>query len=83
MSKLQREKGIRAERKIVALYGELGVKAERVPLSGAVRYQGNGADVDVYAFGPDAAPLIKVDVDHRVDWCRRYDDVGGRDSPTS
>jgi hypothetical protein len=34
----------------------LGVKAERVPLSGAVRYQENGTDVDVYLFGPDAAP---------------------------
>jgi hypothetical protein len=22
------------------------------------QYQGNGSDVDVYAFGPDAAPLV-------------------------
>ncbi len=33
-------------------------RAERVPLSGAARYQGKGADVDVYAFGPDATPFI-------------------------
>ena len=38
-------------------HGALGIKAERVPLSGASRYQGNGSDVDVYAFGPDGAPL--------------------------
>jgi hypothetical protein len=36
----------------------LGAKAKRVPLSGAARYQGNRSDVDVYAFGPDAAPLV-------------------------
>ena len=29
-----------------------------MPLSGATRYQGNGADVDVYALGADAAPLV-------------------------
>jgi hypothetical protein len=46
------------KREIVALHGELGVKAERVPLSGASRYQGNGADVDIYAFGLAAAPLV-------------------------
>jgi hypothetical protein len=34
----------------------LALRAERVPLSGAVRYKGNGADVDIYPFGPDAAP---------------------------
>jgi hypothetical protein len=58
MGRLSRDKGARVERQIVALHGEIGVKAERVPLSGAVRYQGNGADVDVYAFGPAAAPLV-------------------------
>jgi hypothetical protein len=29
-----------------------------VPLSGAVRYKGNGADVDIYVRGPEAAPWI-------------------------
>jgi hypothetical protein len=29
-----------------------------VPLSGAARYRGNGADVDLYVFGPDAAPIV-------------------------
>jgi hypothetical protein len=29
-----------------------------VPLSGSARYQGNGCDIDVYVFGPDAAPLV-------------------------
>ncbi len=36
----------------------MGVKAERVPLSGATKYQGNGADVDIYALGADAAPMV-------------------------
>jgi Holliday junction resolvase len=58
MGKASRDKGARAERELVALHAEIGVKAERVPLSGAARYQGNGSDVDVYAFGLDAAPLV-------------------------
>ena len=58
MSKASRDKGARAERELVSLHGVIGVKAERVPLSGASRYQGNGSDVDVDSFGPDAAPLV-------------------------
>jgi Holliday junction resolvase len=49
MSRASRDKGNRIEHQIVALHAELGIKAERVPLSGAARYQGNGADIDVYA----------------------------------
>jgi hypothetical protein len=55
---MSRDKGARIEREIVNLHTQIGVKAERVPLSGATRYQGNGADIDVYAFGPDKAPLV-------------------------
>jgi Holliday junction resolvase len=58
MSKMSRDKGARREREIVQAHRDIGVRAERVPLSGATRYQGNGSDVDVYAFGPDEAPLI-------------------------
>jgi Holliday junction resolvase len=58
MSKMSRDKGARIEREIVAAHVGLGIKAERVPLSGASRYQGNGSDVDLYAFGPDGAPLV-------------------------
>ena len=35
----------------MAAHTELGIAAERVPLSGAPRYRGNGADVDLYVFG--------------------------------
>ena len=42
---------------MVELHRALGVRAERVPLSGAQRCRGNGADVDVYALGRDDAPL--------------------------
>lgn len=55
---MARDKGARVERELVALHQALGVHAEKVPLSGATRYQGNGADVDVYALGRDAAPLV-------------------------
>jgi Holliday junction resolvase len=58
MSKLSRDKGSRIEREIVAAHAELGIAGERVPLSGAARYRGNGADVDLYVFGPDQAPIV-------------------------
>lgn len=58
MSKSQRDKGARRERQFVELHRELGIHSERVPLSGASRYQENGADVDCYVFGRDDAPLI-------------------------
>ena len=52
-----RRKGDRVEREIVALHRELGIKAERVPLSGAAGGSFSG-DVEVYAAGPEAAPLV-------------------------
>jgi Holliday junction resolvase len=58
MSRSQRTKGQRVEREIVNAHKALGVHAERVPLSGAARYQGGGHDVDIYARGKDAAPLV-------------------------
>ena len=58
MGRMQRSKGARIEREIVELHRGLRLRAERVPLSGAARYRGNGADVDVYAFGPEDAPLV-------------------------
>ena len=57
MGKASRDKGQRRERQIVALHIALGIHAERVPLSGASRYQGNSGDVDIYPWGRDAAPL--------------------------
>ena len=52
-----RRKGDRIEREIVAAHVAIGIHAERVPLSGASKYQGNGADLDVYARGREQAPL--------------------------
>ena len=57
MGKPSRDKGARRERQIVAMHQEIGVHAERVPLSGAAHYKGNGADVDIYPFGRDGPPL--------------------------
>ena len=55
MGKPSRDKGLRRERAIVDLHRKCGIRAERVPLSGALRYRGNGADVDIYVRG--AEPL--------------------------
>src|SRR5689334_17628055 len=55
---MQRHKGARLERELVALHRGPGVHAERVPLSGAMRYQGGRHDVDVYALGRDVPPLV-------------------------
>jgi hypothetical protein len=53
-----RQKGNRVEREIVEAHRTLGVHAERYPLSGASRFRGSGHDLDIYAFGRDAAPLV-------------------------
>lgn len=59
MSKASRDKGARRERQIVDLHRDIGIKAERVPLSGAMRFRNTEkSDVDVYARGPEAAPFV-------------------------
>ncbi len=64
MGKASRDKGLRRERAIVQLHAACGLRAERVPLSGATRYRGNGADVDLYVRG--AEPL-KAEVKARAE----------------
>src|SRR5436309_10797221 len=53
-----RAKGDRVERELVRQHAEIGIKAERYPLSGASRFRGSGHDVDIYVFGKDEVPLI-------------------------
>ena len=53
-----RRKGDIIEREVVARHLAIGVHAERYPLSGASPGRHGGADVDVYAFGRDEAPLV-------------------------
>jgi len=53
-----RQKGHRIERELVERHRDLGIHAERYPLSGASRFRGSGHDVDIYAFGRDQAPLV-------------------------
>jgi hypothetical protein len=53
-----RRKGDQIEREIVNLHRDLGLHAQRVPLSGASRYRGSGHDIDIYAFGADEAPIV-------------------------
>ena len=60
MGKASRDKGARRERETVSLFKSWGLRAERVPLSGAVRYQDNGGDVDVYKPGRDAPFVCEV-----------------------
>jgi hypothetical protein len=52
MGKPSRDKGLRRERALVQLHTVCGIRAERVPLSGASHYQGNGADLDLHVRGP-------------------------------
>ncbi|MBY0329559.1 MAG: hypothetical protein K2X49_02665 [Acetobacteraceae bacterium] len=64
MGKPSRDKGLRRERAIVEIHLKCGIHAERVPLSGAVRYRGNGADVDLYVRG---AEPVKAEVKARAE----------------
>ena len=64
MGKASRDKGLRRERAIVDLHSKCGLRAERVPLSGATHYRGNGADVDLSVRG--TAP-VKAEVKARSD----------------
>ena len=57
MGKKSRDKGYRYENDVRKWHVEMGVHAERVPLSGGARYQDGGHDLDVYAFGKENAPL--------------------------
>ena len=51
-----RRKGDRIERELVHRHRELGLRCERVPMSGACRYRGDSHDLDLYLDGPDAPP---------------------------
>ena len=53
-----RRKGDGIERQLVNPHRELGIRAERYPLSGASRFRGSGHDIDLYVRGRDAAPLV-------------------------
>lgn len=48
-----RRKGGDYEREVVNWHKDLGIHAERVPLSGGAHYQGRNHDVDVYLAGAD------------------------------
>jgi hypothetical protein len=37
---------------------DIGVHAERYPLSGASRFRGSGHDLDLYPFGREEAPIV-------------------------
>ena len=53
-----RPKENRIERALVERHREIGIHAERYPLSGASRFRGSGHDIDIYAFGREEAPLV-------------------------
>lgn len=59
MGKAQRDKGARRERQVAEMHNAIGVKAERVPLSGAVAFRNTRAtDLDIYPLGNNAAPWV-------------------------
>ena len=51
MSKSQRTKGYEGERELVNLLKAKGLKAERIPGSGAHQYQGESHDLNFYIAG--------------------------------
>jgi hypothetical protein len=53
-----RRKGDRVELELVHRHIDLGIHAERYPLSGASRFRDSGHDIDVYVFGREEAPLV-------------------------
>lgn len=55
---MSRDKGARIERELVAAHEAIGIKAARVPLSGQTGWRNVKSDLDIYAFGPEAAPLV-------------------------
>jgi hypothetical protein len=66
VSKSEREKGARVEREIVNAHKDMGIKAERYPLSGGSHFRGQGHDLDLYIFGDEAAPAV-AEVKARAD----------------
>ena len=60
MGKASRDKGARREREIVNMHRQAGIRAERVPLSGAAHYQGAAHDVDIYPRGADAPICAEI-----------------------
>jgi hypothetical protein len=54
----RRAKGDRIERELVHRHEEIGVRAERYPLSGASRFRDTGHDLDISAFGREQPPIV-------------------------
>jgi Holliday junction resolvase len=63
--KKHRTKGNRVETEIVNLHEDIGVHAERYPLSGASHFRGSGHDLDIY--GDDDGPPLHAEVKARKD----------------
>lgn len=64
MTRMQRDKGLRIERELVELHRGLRLRAERVPLSGAQRYQGNlGSSAYEVVAG---AHSVNCRIDHNI-----------------
>jgi Holliday junction resolvase len=58
MGRTSQRKGGRIERELVQLHKDIGVHAERYPLSGATHFRGAGHDIDIYARGKGEAPFV-------------------------
>jgi Holliday junction resolvase len=58
MGRTSQRKGGRIEGEVVALHKDIGVHAERHPLSGASHFRGAGHDLDIYARGKEEAPFV-------------------------
>ena len=92
MGKFSRDKGLRNENKIVRLHAEAGIKAERVPDSGASKFHGSGHDIEIYAFGTEFHAPLRAEVKAKASrvkpdgtkvppdgWAKIIRDLGGND----
>lgn len=62
MGRASQRKGGRFEREIVPLHKDIGVHAERYPLSGASHFRGAGHDLDIYARGKERHARTAMDL---------------------
>jgi hypothetical protein len=78
MGRTSQRKGGRIEGEVVALHKDIGVHAERHPLSGASHFRGAGHDLDIYARGKEEAPFVAEVKAQEWEWVCAARDVARR-----
>lgn len=79
MTHPSKAKGNRGERDTVNYWKAQGFKAERIPLSGAVKGGEYEGDIDVYFRGPDDAPMVGECKVRKSGFKKVFDYLGAND----